>query len=102
MEDVTVIWNITTWANHKPWMTAEVRVMLKALNVTFKSGDRVALKTEPTLGYRAGKAHLCTETRGSYQHQEQGIRAITNYMVTQMSCKDDRDFLIELNCCWQV
>lgn len=46
MEDVAI--NITTWANHKPWMTAEVRAMLKALNVTFKSGDRVALKTART------------------------------------------------------
>lgn len=38
MEDITVIRNITTRANHKPWITAEVRAMLKARDAT-KSPD---------------------------------------------------------------
>ena len=43
MEDVSVMKNTTTRANKKPWMSSEVRAMLKPQNVTFKSGDMVAL-----------------------------------------------------------
>ncbi|KAI3362499.1 hypothetical protein L3Q82_012792 [Scortum barcoo] len=45
MEDVSVINSITTRANQKPWMSEEVRRMLKARNLAFKSGDKEALKT---------------------------------------------------------
>ena len=44
-EDVSVSKTIITRANQKPWMTGEVRKMLKARNSAFKSGDKEALRT---------------------------------------------------------
>ncbi len=45
MDDVTVTKTITTHANQKPWMTAEVRGLLKTRDEAFRSGDIAALKT---------------------------------------------------------
>ncbi len=42
---MTVTKTITTRANRKPWMTAEVRGLLKTRDEAFKSGDKAALKT---------------------------------------------------------
>lgn len=44
-EDVSVTKSIITQANHKRWMTGEVRKMLIARNSAFKSGDKEALRT---------------------------------------------------------
>ncbi len=44
MDDVTVTKTITTRANQKPWMTAEVRGLLKTRDEAFRSGDKAALK----------------------------------------------------------
>ncbi|KAL0154025.1 hypothetical protein M9458_050684 [Cirrhinus mrigala] len=44
-DDVTVTKTITTRANQKPWMTAEVRELLKTRDDAFRSGDKTALKT---------------------------------------------------------
>ncbi|XP_036416053.1 uncharacterized protein LOC118800012 [Colossoma macropomum] len=45
VEDVTVIKNITTCANQKPWLTREVHALLKARNAAFKSGNKDALRS---------------------------------------------------------
>ncbi len=45
IDDVTVTKTITTRANRKPWMTAEVRGLLKTRDEAFRSGDKAALKT---------------------------------------------------------
>ncbi len=45
IDDVTVTKTITTHANRKPWMTAEVRGLLKTRDEAFRSGDKAALKT---------------------------------------------------------
>ncbi len=45
IDDVTVIKTITTHANQKAWMTAEVRGLLKNRNEAFRSRDKAALKT---------------------------------------------------------
>ncbi len=45
IDDVTVTKTITTCANQKPWMTAEVRELLKTRDEAFRSGDKAALKT---------------------------------------------------------
>lgn len=37
MDDVSAIKNIITQANQKPWMTDEIRKMLKAQNSAFKA-----------------------------------------------------------------
>ncbi len=42
---MTVTKTITTRANRKPWMTAEVRGLLKTRDEAFRSGDKAALKT---------------------------------------------------------
>ncbi len=45
IDDVTVTKTITTGANQKPWMTAEVCGLLKTRDEAFRSGDKAALKT---------------------------------------------------------
>ncbi len=45
IDDVTVTKTITTRANQKPWMTVEVRGLLKTRDEAFRSGDKAALKT---------------------------------------------------------
>ncbi len=45
IDDVTVTKTITTRANQKPWMTAEVRGLLKTRDEAFRSGDKAVLKT---------------------------------------------------------
>ncbi len=45
IDDVTVTKTITTRANQKPWMAAEVHGLLKIQDETFRSGDKAALKT---------------------------------------------------------
>ncbi len=42
---MTVTKTITTRANQKPWMTAEVRGLLKTRDEAFRSGDKASLKT---------------------------------------------------------
>ncbi|KAI4885846.1 hypothetical protein NFI96_009788, partial [Prochilodus magdalenae] len=44
IDDVTVSKTITTRPNQKPWMTAEVRALLKARDSAFKEGDKAALR----------------------------------------------------------
>ncbi len=45
IDDVTVTKTITTRANQKPWMTAEVCGLLKTRDDAFRSGDKAVLKT---------------------------------------------------------
>ncbi|KAL0153396.1 hypothetical protein M9458_051315 [Cirrhinus mrigala] len=45
IDDMTVTKNITTNANQKPWMTAEVCGLLKTRDDAFRSGDKAVLKT---------------------------------------------------------
>ncbi len=44
-DNVTVTKTITTRANQKPWMAAEVYGLLKTRDEAFRSGDKAALKT---------------------------------------------------------
>ena len=94
MEDICVIKNITTRANEKPWMDSEVRAMMKACNVTFKSGDVMALRTSRANLNRATRIakrahaqkaqnffHDPTNTRRMWQ----AIQVITDYKPTPPS-----------------
>ncbi|GAA6107150.1 piezo-type mechanosensitive ion channel component 1-like, partial [Tachysurus ichikawai] len=45
IDDVTVSKTITTRSNQKPWMTANVRALLRTRDLAFRTGDRVALRT---------------------------------------------------------
>ncbi|KAI4876751.1 hypothetical protein NFI96_007079, partial [Prochilodus magdalenae] len=44
IDDVTISKTITTRPNQKPWMTAEVRALLKARDSALKAGDKAALR----------------------------------------------------------
>ncbi len=97
---------IITRANQKPWMTDEVRKMLKARNSAFKSGDEEALRSARAnlnrairLAKRAHSQkiqdffHNTNNTRSMWK----GIRAITNYKIAPPACDDDADFFNNLN-----
>lgn len=78
--------------------------MLKAQNATFKFGDLVALKTARAnldCAIRQVKCAYGQKIQVFIQHYTrnmwEGIQPITNYKASQMSCKDDKDFLNELN-----
>ncbi|KAI5086845.1 hypothetical protein C0J45_23244, partial [Silurus meridionalis] len=45
VDDVTISKTITTRSNQKPWMTANVRALLKQRDSAFRTGDKAALKT---------------------------------------------------------
>ncbi|XP_036417084.1 CMRF35-like molecule 8 [Colossoma macropomum] len=45
IDDVTVSKLITTHPNQKPWMTAEVHMLLRTHDKAFKSGDKAGLRT---------------------------------------------------------
>lgn len=53
--DVTVIKTITTQANQKPWLTVQVRGMLKNRDYAFRSGDKVALRANLSHGINQAK-----------------------------------------------
>ncbi len=57
MDDVTVTKTITTCANQKPWMTAEVCGLLKTRDDAFRSGDKAVLKTARANLSRGIKIH---------------------------------------------
>ncbi|KAI3357423.1 hypothetical protein L3Q82_015858, partial [Scortum barcoo] len=106
MEDVSVINSITTRANQKPWMSEEVRRMLKARNLAFKSGDKEALKTA-----RANLNRTIRLAKRTYSQKVQdffndptntrrmwhGLRTITSYKSASPACGNDTDFLNDLN-----
>lgn len=50
INSVTTLKQITTFPNQKPWMSSEVRLLLKARDIAFRSGDAQA--------YSSSKANL--------------------------------------------
>ncbi len=69
----TVTKPITTRANQKPWMTAEVRGLLKTRDETFRSGDKAALKTargQSVLWYQKCKTVICSKNQQSLHRQQ--------------------------------
>ncbi|KAI4875046.1 hypothetical protein NFI96_014250 [Prochilodus magdalenae] len=87
IDDVTVSKTITTRPNQKPWMTAEVRALLKARDSAFKAGDKAALRkarAKLSRGIREAKRahgqsiHSHFRDSGDTRRMWQGIQAITN------------------------
>ena len=103
MEDVSVVKNITTRANEKPWMTSEVRKLLRVRNNAFKAGDGVELRTARANLNRAISVAKLRKIEGFFQDSTdsrrmwQGIQTITGYKGATSSCEDNEDFLNELN-----
>ncbi|KAI4872705.1 hypothetical protein NFI96_006629, partial [Prochilodus magdalenae] len=98
IDDVTVSKTITTRPNQKPWMTAEVRALLKARDSAFKEGDKAALRkarAKLSRGIREAKRahgqsiHSHFRDSGDTRRMWQGIQAITNYRTAPPACDSD-------------
>ncbi len=73
IDDVTVTKIITTIANQKPWMTAEVRGLLKTRDEAFRSGDKAAFKTARanlSCGIKKCKTVICSKNQQSLHRQQ--------------------------------
>ncbi|XP_058650447.1 uncharacterized protein LOC131551470 [Onychostoma macrolepis] len=93
-DDVTVTKTITTRANQKPWMTAEVRGLLKTRDEAFRSGDKAALKTARGLLNQDGNHFTDSkDTRTLWQ----AIQTITDYKPPPQACDDDTSLPDALN-----
>ncbi|KAK1805749.1 hypothetical protein P4O66_002011 [Electrophorus voltai] len=106
IDDVTVSKTITTRPNQKPWMTAEVRMLLKTRDSAFRAGDRAALRKARVKLSRvireAKRAHVQRihghfKDTGDTRHMWEGIQAITHYRKTPPSCDSDATLPDALN-----
>ncbi|KAK1806308.1 hypothetical protein P4O66_000183 [Electrophorus voltai] len=106
IDDVTVSKTITTRPNQKPWVTAEVRMLLRTRDSAFRTGDREALrKTRVKLSHaireakraHAERIHGHFKDTGDTQRMWEGIQAITNYRKTSPSCDSDATLPDALN-----
>ncbi|KAI5102820.1 gastrula zinc finger protein XlCGF28.1-like [Silurus meridionalis] len=106
VDDVTISKSITTRSNQKPWMTANVRALLKQRDSAFRTGDKVALKTARAKLSRvireakrahAKKIHYHFQDSGDTQRMWQGIQVITNYKTTSPACDRDASLPDALN-----
>ncbi len=88
IDDVTVTKTITTRANQKPWMTAEVHRLLKIRDETFRSGDKAALKTARanlSHGIKKAKQQYAKKINNNFSDSKdtrtlwQAIQTITDY-----------------------
>ncbi|KAI4878406.1 hypothetical protein NFI96_029705, partial [Prochilodus magdalenae] len=106
IDDVTVSRTITTRPKQRPWMTAEVRALLKARDSAFKEGDKAALRKARAKLSRAireakrahGQSiHSHFRDSGDTRRMWQGIQAITNYRTTPPACDSDASLPDALN-----
>ncbi|KAI2646667.1 hypothetical protein H4Q32_027929 [Labeo rohita] len=106
IDDVTVTKTITTRANQKPWMTAEVRGLLKTRDDIFRSGDKAALKTaRPNLsrGIKQAKHLYAQKINNHFTDSKdtrslwQAIQTITDYKPLPQACDDDTTLPDALN-----
>ncbi|KAK3506928.1 hypothetical protein QTP70_031211 [Hemibagrus guttatus] len=97
---------ITTRSNQKPWMTAEVRALLKSRDSAFRAGDKVALRTARAKLSRAIREAKCAHAQRIHGHLQdsrdsrrmwQGIQAITTYKTTPSVCDSDASLPDALN-----
>lgn len=98
IDDVTFSKTITTRSNQKPWMTAEVRALLRTQDSAFRIGDKTALRTARAKLSRAireaKRAHAQRilnhfQDSGDTRRMWQGIQAITNYRTPPVACDKD-------------
>ncbi len=98
IDDVTVTKTITTRANQKPWMTAEVRGLLKTRDEAFRSGDKAALKTARANlsgGIKNAKRSYAQNINNHFTDRRdtrslwQAIQTITDYKPPPQACDDD-------------
>ncbi|KAK3526456.1 hypothetical protein QTP70_027728, partial [Hemibagrus guttatus] len=106
IDSVTMENQITTYLNQKPWMNKEVRLLLKAHNTTFRSGDTQAYSTSRANLMRGiKKAKYCYKLKveelfsnSDPRRMWQGIQAISDYKPSSSTMNDiDASFLNKLN-----
>ncbi len=106
IDDVTVTKTITTRANRKPWMTAEIRGLLKTREEALRSGDKAALKTARanlSCGIKNAKQSYPQKIynnftdSGDTQSLWQAIQTITDYKPPPQACDDDTSLPDALN-----
>ncbi len=106
IDDVTVTKTITTRANQKPWMTAEVRGLLKIRDETFRSGDKAALKTARanlSHGIKKAKHQYAKKINNNFSDSKdtrtlwQAIQTITDYKPPPQASDDDTSLPDALN-----
>ncbi|XP_059831519.1 uncharacterized protein LOC132397158 [Hypanus sabinus] len=105
-EDVTVMKIFTARDYKKPWMTTEVRSLLKARDTAYRSGDRYVLRSARSalsLGIRkvkkayAGKIHGHFCDTGGTRRMWQGIKALTDYKIWQKTIDSNASLPNRLN-----
>ncbi|KAK3514687.1 hypothetical protein QTP70_027770 [Hemibagrus guttatus] len=106
INDMTVTKTITTRSNQKPWMTAEVRALLKLRDSAFRAGDKEALRTARAKLSRAIKEAKHTHAQRIHGHFQdsgdsrlmwQDIQEITDYKTTPSACDSDASLPDALN-----
>ncbi|KAI4873658.1 hypothetical protein NFI96_009826 [Prochilodus magdalenae] len=94
------------YPNQKPWMNREVRLLLKARNTAFRSGDTQAYSTaraELKRGIIKAKHHYKRKVEDHFSNSNprcmwQGLQIITDYRAINPSlASSDVSFLNELN-----
>ena len=106
IDSVTTQKQITMYPNQKPWMNREVRLLLKARNTAFRSGDTQAYSTasaELKRGIIKAKHHYKRKVEDHFSNSNprrvwQGLQIITDYRAINPSlASSDVSFLNELN-----
>ena len=104
IDSVTTRKKITMYPNQKPWMNRDVRLLLKARNSAFRSGDAQAYSTaRADLKRGIKKAKHCYKLRveehfnSDPRRMWQGIRIISDFKPTNPPPSSDTSFLNELN-----
>ena len=89
-DDVTEVRTIRRRANQKPWLTGEVRALLRTRNEAFKSGDIAAFrlaKQNLTRGTREAKRQYGRKLNGCFSDNNdprrlwQGFKTLSDYIV---------------------
>ncbi|KAK0148357.1 NLR family CARD domain-containing protein 3 [Merluccius polli] len=106
--NVTVDKNIRVFPNQKPWLTSQVRTLLKARDAAFRSGDEALYRTSRADLKRSIKKAKADHKRKIESHLSsnnsravwQGIHDITNYRGCPTTTTGDLSATLaeELNC----
>lgn len=106
IDDVTTSKTITTRSNQKPWMTAEVRALLRTRDSAFRAGNKAALRTARAKLSRAireakrahaQRVHGHFTTSRDTRRMWKAIQGITNYRPTPPACDSDASLPDVLN-----
>uniref|UniRef100_A0A3B3BP10 Reverse transcriptase domain-containing protein n=1 Tax=Oryzias melastigma TaxID=30732 RepID=A0A3B3BP10_ORYME len=106
VDSVTSHKQITMYPNQKPWMTRDVRLLLKARNTAFRSGDAQAYsaaRAELKRGIKKAKQAYKRKIEEHFSNSNprrmwQGLQIITDYRTINPSpTSSDTSFLNELN-----